>query len=353
MKLGIIGTGKIVHEALYAMEPVDNIEIKAIFARPHSKEKGEKLAEQYRIPEVYTDYADLLAHADVDTVYIGLVNSAHYGYSKQALEAGKNVILEKPFTSTVAEAEDLAARAEKHGLFLLEAITILHGPVYQKVLQMLPRLGRIKMLQSNYSQYSSRYTRYLEGEVAPAFDPELSGGALYDINLYNVYFAVATLGVPEDCAYFPNRGFNGIDTSGVEVLTYPEFTATLAGAKDSDSPSHTIFQGELGWMKVLGKPNMTEGIDLEYFDEAHPEGIPSASGGMERAVIREHFDAPALHHRMTPEFTDFARIIDDKDDQAAAVCLKNSLAVMRVLEKSRKGAGIRFGVDGQEGQLPG
>ena len=88
MKLGIIGTGKIVHEALFAMEEIAEIERTAIFARPKSREKGEKLAEQYGIGKVYTDYAELLSDSGVDCVYIGLVNSAHYPYAKQALLAG-------------------------------------------------------------------------------------------------------------------------------------------------------------------------------------------------------------------------------------------------------------------------
>ena len=74
MKLGIIGTGKIVHEALFAMEEITEIERTAIFARPKSREKGEKLAEQYGIGKVYTDYAELLSDSGVDCVYIGLVN---------------------------------------------------------------------------------------------------------------------------------------------------------------------------------------------------------------------------------------------------------------------------------------
>ena len=345
MKLGIIGTGKIVHEALFAMKPVKTIEVKAIFARPHSKEKGEKLAADHEIDRVYTDYDLLLKEADVDAVYIGLVNSVHHAYAKKALNAGKHVILEKPFTSTVEEADDLIRTARDNGVYILEAITILHGDNYKKVLEWLPKLGKIKLLQGNYSQYSSRYTDYLKGKVAPAFDPELSGGALYDINLYNVYFAVATLGAPEATAYFPNLGFNGIDTSGVEILVYPEFTATLTGAKDADSPSHTIIQGEKGWLKVLGKPNVPEGVDIEYQDEANPDGVPSPSGGIQRAMIRDHFDTPKLHHRMTPEFEDFAKIIDTMDAEAAEVCMNNSLAVMKVLEQSRKAAGIRFGVD--------
>lgn len=103
MKLGIIGTGKIVHEALFAMEEITEIERTAIFARPHSREKGQALASKYGISQVYTDYEELLQKSGVDCVYIGLVNSAHFSYAKQALLAGVHVILEKPFVSLVSE----------------------------------------------------------------------------------------------------------------------------------------------------------------------------------------------------------------------------------------------------------
>jgi hypothetical protein len=63
-------------------------------------------------------------------------------------------------------------------------------------------------------------------------------------------------------------------------------------------------------------------------------------------MIKEHYEAPELAHRMVPEFTEFARIIDTKDREAADRCAVNSLNVIRVLETSRKGAGIRFGIDG-------
>ena len=88
MKLAVIGTGKIVKEALFAASCVKEISMTAIFGRPHSRQKAADLAAQYGIAAVYTDYAALLSEADIDAVYIGLVNSAHYTYARQALEAG-------------------------------------------------------------------------------------------------------------------------------------------------------------------------------------------------------------------------------------------------------------------------
>ncbi len=83
MNLGIVGTGKIVADALYAMQPIKEIKIRSIFARPRSLKKGEDFARKYDIPSVFTDYDEMLEMEDIDTVYIGLINTVHYEYAKR------------------------------------------------------------------------------------------------------------------------------------------------------------------------------------------------------------------------------------------------------------------------------
>ena len=335
MKLGIIGTGKIIHDALYAMEPLEQIEKNAIFARPHSREKAVALAEQYGIREVYTDYDELLDCADVDTVYIGLVNSVHYDYAKQALEKGKHVILEKPFTGTYDEAEDLARLAREKDRFIFEAITVLHNDVIEKMRTMLPRLGSIRMMLANYSQYSSHYDRYLAGEVDHTFDPAFLGGALRDINVYNIHYAAALFGAPKGAQYFPNTGFNGVDISGTVVLEYDGFSAVCTGAKDSDSPGFVCIQGEKGYMRIDGKPNVAPNLTTVVIEEGNPKRVRDAAGAMVRATMTETFVPEDPHHRMTKEFSDFARIVDEKDVDTAAALLQETLDVMCVIERAK------------------
>ena len=363
MKLAIIGTGKIVHEALNALTAVDSIQVRGIYARPHSVQTGEELARQYGIGEVYTDYDRLLAEADVDAVYIGLVNCAHFSYTKAALLAGKHVILEKPLTSTLEEAQELRRISKETGCYVLEAITSTHNKVFGHMKEVLKDLGQIRIAQFTFSQYSSRYADYLNGKIAPAFDPELSGGALYDMNLYNIYLAAGLFGAPEDMAYYPNIGHNGIDTSGIVVLLYPQFKAVCIGTKDTDGPNAAVIQGENGWMRMDGKPNVDNDLEVavvrtvaeadghNFVQEGPKTGESggqmhlSASGSVDRTFIKHHYTAEKVHHRMCAEFVDFARIIDDKDGAEAEALLQNSLTVMQVLETARKFAGIRFGCD--------
>ena len=331
MKLGIIGTGKIIIDALYAMEPLKEISCNAIFARPRSKDKGEELAKQYSIPEVYTDYDELLDKADIDTVYIGLINSVHYEYAKRALEKKKNVILEKPFAGTYEEAKGLIDLARRNDLFVFEAITVLHNDVIEKMKENLPKLGKIRMMLANYSQYSSRYDNYLAGQVDHAFDPDFLGGALRDINVYNIHYAVELFGLPEKTHYYPNIGFNGIDISGTMVMEYDGFSAVCTGAKDSDSPGFVSIQGEKGYMRIDGKPNVAPNLTIVITDDNSASGERDAAGAVVRAVSTEEFIPEKVHHRMTREFKDFARIIDNKDRIMADRYASETLGVMKVV----------------------
>ena len=331
MKLGIIGTGKIIVDALYAMEPLSEISRNAIFARPHSRDKGEELAKQYSIAEVYTDYDELLDKADIDTVYIGLINSVHYEYAKRALDKNKNVILEKPFAGTYDEAKELVDLAKTKNLFVFEAITVLHNDVITKMKENLPKLGQIRMMLANYSQYSSRYDKYLKGEVDHSFDPEYLGGALRDINVYNLHYAVELFGAPKKTQYFPNTGFNGIDVSGTMVLEYDGFSAVCTGAKDSDSPCFVQIQGEKGYMRIEGKPNVAPNLTIVITDYTKDELVRDAAGAMVRPVLKEEFIPDEVHHRMTREFKDFARMIDEKDFDLAEHYATETLGVMRIV----------------------
>jgi len=132
MKLGIVGSGKIVIECLQAIQSIDAISCTAICVREHSRDKAQALADEYHIPAIFTDYAEFLADADIDILYIGIVNSEHYAYSLQALQAGRHVICEKPFTSTCQELETLVELAKRQNLFLFEAITSISGRIWRR-----------------------------------------------------------------------------------------------------------------------------------------------------------------------------------------------------------------------------
>ena len=325
MKLAILGTGFIITDALTAISEVEGIEKNAIYSRPGSEDRGREFAEKFGIKKLYNDYQEILASDDIDTVYVGLINSVHYSYAKEALLAGKNAIVEKPFTPSYAEAKELLDIAKKKGVYVFDAVTPRHSAVFEKMKELLDQIGDIRAVQGNYSQYSSRYDKYKNGEVLPAFDPKAYGGALHDLGIYNLNIAVALLGKPESVRYDANKGFNDVDLSGLLLMKYPTFQASLMAAKDSASPSFFTVQGEKGWMRIPGQPNEIKALDYNIGD-----------GDV-------HFAPEPMKNRMVQEFMDFARIADGGDREEMEREMQDTLAVIKTMEMARESSGIAYG----------
>lgn len=325
MNLGIIGTGKIVQEVLKAIRPIEGICLNAVYSR--RMETGAALADPFGIPRVYTDLEELLSDDTVDTVYIASPNSLHYEQARAALRHGKHVIAEKPFTSTLREAEELCSIAVSKGLFLFEAVTTHYLPNYQYIKEQLPQLGRIRIVQCCFSQYSSRYDALLAGETPNVFHPKFSGGALEDINLYNIQFVMGLFGQPIAADYTPNRHENGIDTSGVAVLKYPDFVCICEGAKDTFGVNSVQIQGEKGYLYVTGESNECREVCLVLRDGT-------------REICRRQD-----RERWFYEFEQMKQIIDRTDYKTCQKQLELTLQVVGCMEAMRKKAGIVFGAD--------
>lgn len=267
MKLGIMGNGSIVQFALNTFAKMPEIDVKAILCRPKSVERAEKMAEELGIENVYTDIDAFLSDPSFDTVYVAVVNTVHYEYSKKALEAGKNVICEKPFATTGEQTRELIDLAKEKGLMLFEAVPTRYQDNYEWIRSLLDQIGPIKMIMANYSQYSRRFDKYKEGIVLPAFDPAQYGGALFDINIYNLHFVLGLFKNPKEACYYANNGFNGVDTSGTAILDYGDFKAVLTGAKDSASKPYVILQGEKGTIQVDSMPSEVNNVTLTMHNQ--------------------------------------------------------------------------------------
>ena len=325
MKLAVVGTGKIVEEVLPRLAGW-GWEVAAICATKRSAEKGRDLAARCGRPTVYTDFAVMLEEARADAAYIAVPNSLHHGMALQALRAGWNVIVEKPMASNSREAEELAELAESRRLFLYEAITTIYQPDYAALREQLPRVGEVKLISCDYSQYSSRYDAFRRGEVLPAFDPAMAGGALMDLGLYNLHWLAGLFGAPENVAYHANVE-RGIDTSGAVTLRYPAFQAVSIAAKDCAAPCRYLIQGTEGYLMQETPANLCGEVTLHL------------NGGRE-----ERFHTP-VEHRMEMEFRAFARQMRDGDLDACYGALRQSLLVSRMLTEARRSAGICFPTD--------
>ena len=261
MNIGTIGTGQIVREVLEGVAAAEGVSCGAVYSR--KQETGAALAKQFGVEKVYTDMEQFLSDPTLDTIYIASPNNLHARQARLALEHGKHVLLEKPFTPSLDEARELFALAEKRGVFLFEAITTQSLPNYKALRELLPQVGRVKIVQCCYSQYSSRYDALLAGQLPNVFNPAFAGGTLMDINLYNLSFVVSLFGKPLETTYYANRHENGVDLSGVLVMRYPDFLCTCEAAKDTWGINCAQIQGEKGFLYVKDGCNWFSEVLLE------------------------------------------------------------------------------------------
>lgn len=314
MKLAIVGTGMIVKELLPVLNEIDGIVLKAIVSTPRSIETAKVLASDYGIEQASCELDAVLAMDSVDTVYIATPNHLHFDGAKAALLAGKHVICEKPFTMTVAELDELIALAEERNLILLEAITNQYLNNMQFMKEHLNQLGDVKIVSCNYSQYSSRYDAFKRGDIAPVFDPKKGGGALRDLNIYNIHLVIVLFGKAMTVQYLANVE-KGIDTSGLLVMDYGRFKATCIAAKDSSADITSTIQGNKGSKAVLGATNSLPQLSLTLHGQP-PQMI----------------DQNRHPHRMYEEFIAFRDMIASHDTTRASQALQHSRGVMTVLE---------------------
>lgn len=322
IRLGTIGSGVIVHSILSNVQRTEGIRLAAVYSR--SREKGEALASKFGAEKVYTDMDAFLADGEVNFVYIATPNLLHYEQAKRALLAGKNVILEKPFTTKAEQARELVQIAKEKHLFLIDAVPTAFLPNFEILKEQLPKIGRIKLVMSNYSQYSSRYDQVLAGEVPNIFNPAYAGGCLMDINFYNVYLNVALFGKPEKAVYYPNIYPGLTDTSGTIIMCYDGFVSQNAGAKDTWGVNFFQIEGEKGYIYIK---NGSNGI-------AEVRVVTKTSD--------ETFNAQPDPDRWFYEVQNVTKLVLADDYDAIYAQLDTMLGVIETIEESRRAAGIRF-----------
>lgn len=316
MQLGIVGTGMIVKETLGVLHKIEAVTCAAIYGR--TGQSAAQLASQYGIRHCYDDYEKFLQNPCFDTVYIGIINSLHFPFAKSALENGKHVICEKPFTETSDQLRELIRLSRERGLLLMEAVSLLYMPCYAWFAEQVEKLEGIRLIQCNYSQYSSYYDAYLAGNVRPNFDPAKGGGALFDLNIYNLHLVVSLFGKPLDACYYPNRGHNGADTSGVLNLQYPGFSAVCFAAKDSRSPCGAVVQGKNGYVRLIGPPH-----EFSAADSCIDDKVDTYSGEVK-------------WNRLADEWFAFSDIVMSGDYTRCNQLLDHSQRVMETVDSARK-----------------
>jgi D-xylose 1-dehydrogenase (NADP+, D-xylono-1,5-lactone-forming) len=213
MRLGLLSTAEI-NQALLGATP-DEVEIAAVASRDGAK--AQAYAAEHGIPRSHGSYEALLEDDGLDAVYISLPNGMHHEWTLKAIDAGKHVLVEKPYSRRAAEAEEGWDAAERAGLVVMEAFMYRHQPQAAKARELVTggAIGRLREIRTTFS--------------FPLFDhdnvrmvAELDGGALMDVGCYCVSGARLLGGEPESVFGEQVTGPTGVDVDFYGVLRFPD-----------------------------------------------------------------------------------------------------------------------------------
>ena len=211
MRLGIVSTADINRKVIPGAHASDKVDLIAVASR--EQRRAEEYARTWEIERAYGSYEALLEDPDVDAVYISLPNTMHREWSVRALEAGKHVICEKPFSRRAADVEQAFDAAERAGLLLTEAFMYRHNPQTKRIAELVREgaIGDLRLIRTAFS-----YSLYDADNIRLRTDVE--GGSLMDVGCYCVSGSRLLAGEPEAVvgnAYIGPSGTDWVFTGGM------------------------------------------------------------------------------------------------------------------------------------------
>ena len=279
MKIGIIGTGRMA--AVFAQTLVQMEEVTCYAAASRSKEKAEKFAEEYGFQKAYGSYEELCADPEVELVYIATPHSFHYENMELCIRCKKPVLCEKAFTLNSSQAEKIRELAAKAGVFAAEAIWTRYMPSRNMINELLESgiIGNVSALTANLSYPVSFKERIMK--------PELAGGALLDIGVYGLNFALMHFGTDiermESSVQMTDTGVDAMES--ITLFFKGGRMAVLTHDIYGRSDRKGIFYGEKGYMIVenINNPQSISVYDLS--DRLiHHVDVPEQISGYEYEV---------------------------------------------------------------------
>ena len=217
VRIGVLGAAQIAPAAL--IDPAkDNAEVVVAAVAARDSSRAQVFAAKHGIPRVHGSYEALIADPEVDAVYIPLPNGLHGKWTRAALEAGKHVLCEKPFTANAAEAREIAELAATSDRVVMEAFHYRYHPFALRAEEIIAsgELGNLQRVDVAFCfplpKFSDIRYNYL-----------LAGGAAMDAGCYAVHM-LRTFGgaTPEVVAAQAKLRDSKVDRAMTAQLRFPD-----------------------------------------------------------------------------------------------------------------------------------
>ena len=311
---GVIGTGGIAATFVTDLGLLPDTEVVAVGSR--SQGSADAFGDEFGIARRHPSYQSLVDDPDVDVVYVSTPHPWHFPAAMLAIEAGKAVLCEKPFTLNASEAAELIAAARRHGVFLMEAMWTRFLPHIRHVRELLPRLGNVVTVTADHGQW------FAQDRDFRLFAPELGGGALLDLGVYPVSFASMVLGKPDRIVTLVDPAFTGVDGQTSMLFGYASGAqAVLTCTLFAESPTSGA---------IVGTDARIE-IDGNFY-------APTSFDVISRTGERTRFEAPHEGRGLWHEAEEVARCLREGLLESPFMPLDESVEIMQTMDAVLQGA---------------
>jgi predicted dehydrogenase len=317
---GILATGGIAHAFTSDLRTA-GLDVAAVGSR--SNESARAFADQYGIPHAHGSYEDLVADPDVDIVYIATPHPGHVDNALLALDHGKHVLVEKPFTLNADQAAAIRDRAAEKGLLAMEAMWTRYLPHMVRIREILAAgtLGEVRMVSADHTQKLPTDPQHRLNAL------ELGGGALLDLGIYPVSFAIDVLGLPETITASARLSDAGSDAEVATVFVHP-------GGALSTTVSSSRAAG-MNVAQIVGTAARIE-IDRVWYTPTTFRVV-----GPDGAVIEE-FDGSVDGRGMQFQALAAERLIAAGATSSDVLSIDDTVAIMGVLDEIRRQIGVVY-----------
>ena len=321
---GIIGTGAIARLFTQGLQALEQARLYAVGSRDLKTARA--FASQWQIQRAFGSYRAVFEDPAVDVVYIATPHSFHCENVRAALEAGKHVLCEKPFTINARQARDLIELARQQQLFLMDAMWNRFQPWQTMVRSILDQklLGDLLHLKADLSFHFPFDPQHR------LFNPVLGGGSLLDLGVYPIALASLFFGKPEEILSRVHECATGVDDQVSMLFGYSSGATALLGCSSRfNSLKNTTLHGSKGYLEIHGMIGRPQALTLHLNgEEARRIETPTAVNGYhyEGQAVMDSLDQNHIEHPLMP--------------------LDETLEIMETLDLIRRQTGVVYPGEG-------
>ena len=317
---GILGTGGIAKAFSADLQYLNGHTVVAVGSRTFSK--AADFIKNISDATAYGSYAELVNDPKVDAIYVATPHPMHKAHALLALNAGKPVLCEKPFSITALEAQEMIDVAQKNSVALLEAMWTRYLPHIAKVREILASgvLGAIQTVEADHGQ------RLADQNIPRVIDPALGGGALLDLGVYPVSFAHLVLGTPTKITASAIMSNHGVDAQTSAIFDYASGAQAIINATMiAQTPCRAVISGLWGRLEIDRTFYSPSNMRVVLFDGTLTQ-----------------YPSTYLGQGLREQAVEMARVVAAGELESPLMPWDQTIAVMKTMDEIRQQISLRF-----------